>query len=265
MKKINIYKIYNIKNFILENKILAFMILLVFPILTCIVAISFTALNTKVIILIVLFFFNYIFSLLLFVLLLLRGLQPSRIARSPFYFIKRLHFTNNQSYWDKYQQPLRHLVGAEIGVFKGENAESILNLLNIKELVLVDPWAEYEDKVSGQSVKSSEQEKRFGFVTNKFKNNQKVRIIREYSINVAKMFEDNYFDFVYLDGDHSYEAVMVDLEAWYPKLKQFGVMCGDDYGHPSGVGVIKAVTEFSFKNKLLVGYGEDNQFWFVKV
>ena len=42
-------------------------------------------------------------------------------------------------------------------------------------------------------------------------------------------------------------------------------MCGDDYGHPSGPGVIEAVTHFAYKNKLLVNSGEDNQFWFVKV
>jgi len=38
--------------------------------------------------------------------------------------------------WDEYKQPLRHLNGAEIGVFEGKNAERILNFLNIKQLVL---------------------------------------------------------------------------------------------------------------------------------
>ena len=102
-------------------------------------------------------------------------------------------------------------------------------------------------------------------VKNKFSNNPKVRIIRDTSVNAAKMFDNEYFDFVYLDGDHSYESVTKDLESWYPKLKKFGVMCGDDYGHPSGVGVIEAVTKFAYRNKLLVNCGEDNQFWFVKV
>ena len=34
---------------------------------------------------------------------------------------------------------------------------------------------------------------------------------------------------------------------------------------PAPDGPIKAVTEFSFKHKLIIHYGEDNQFWFVKV
>ena len=71
-------------------------------------------------------------------------------------------------------------------------------------------------------------------------------------------------DFVYLDGDHSYEGVKLDLQCWYPKLKEYGVMCGDDYGHISGRGVIKAVNEFAFDKKVIITYGDDNQFWFVK-
>ena len=102
-------------------------------------------------------------------------------------------------------------------------------------------------------------------VKNKFSNNSKVRIVRDYSVNAAKMFDNEYFDFVYLDGDHGYEAVLKDLEVWYPKLKKYGVMCGDDYGHPSGLGVIKAVYEFAYKHKVIVNYETDNQFYFVKV
>ena len=78
------------------------------------------------------------------------------------------------------------------------------------------------------------------------------------------MFDDEYFDFVYIDGDHSYEAVIKDLDSWYPKLKEYGVMCGDDYGRYSGQGVVKAVYEFAYKHKLVVTYGTDRQFWFVK-
>jgi len=71
-------------------------------------------------------------------------------------------------------------------------------------------------------------------------------------------------DFVYIDGDHSYENVKLDLNLWYPKLKLYGVLGGDDYGHISGRGVVKAVNEFSFEKKEVIMYGEDNQFWLVK-
>ena len=213
----------------------------------------------------IIFLLNYYMVIFILILVFAKSFRVKK-ARSPFYFIKRLNKTGVQTYWDKYKQPLRHLIGAEIGVYKGENAERILSLLNIKQLVLVDPWKEYVDVRTGISVgDSSYFQNLYEEVKNKFSNNSKVRIVRDYSVNAAKMFDNEYFDFVYLDGDHAYEEVLKDLEAWYPKLKKFGVMCGDDYGHPSGLGVIKAVYEFAYKHKVIVNYETDNQFFFVKV
>jgi cephalosporin hydroxylase len=45
---------------------------------------------------------------------------------------------------------------------------------------------------------------------------------------VALEFQDGYFDWVYIDGDHSYEAVLNDLKAWYPKVKPGGYLALDD-------------------------------------
>ena len=213
----------------------------------------------------IVFLLNYYIAVFILILIFSKSLNVVKKARSPFYFIKNLHFTQNKSYWDKYKQPLKHLTGAEIGVYKGDNAKEILNFLNIEHLVLVDPWKGYDDYCTETGEDDSAYENYYKEVKNKFSNNPKVRIIRDTSVNAAKMFDDEYFDFVYLDCDHSYESVTKDLESWYPKLKKFGVMCADDYGHPSGVGVIEAVTKFAYRNKLLVNDGEDRQFWFVKV
>ena len=213
----------------------------------------------------IIFLLNYYIAIFILILVFAKVLRIKK-ARSPFYFIKRLNKTGATTYWDEYKQPLKHLIGAEIGVLSGENAECILNLLNIKQLVLVDPWKEYVDIRTGVSDGDSSYYQNFyEEVKNKFSNNSKVRIVRDYSVNAAKMFDNEHFDFVYLDGDHAYEAVLKDLEAWYPKLKKFGVMCGDDYGHPSGLGVIEAVYEFAYKHKVIVNYEKDNQFYFVKV
>ncbi len=60
------------------------------------------------------------------------------------------------------------------------------------------------------------------------------------------------FDVIFLDGNHSYEGVKNDLNAWWPKLKSGGLFCGDDYHHASNsdegrYGVIQAVEEFAEK------------------
>lgn len=51
------------------------------------------------------------------------------------------------------------------------------------------------------------------------------------SFSVISSFPDGYFDFVYIDGDHSYEGAKSDLIKYYPKLKRGGVtrIAGHDY------------------------------------
>ena len=49
----------------------------------------------------------------------------------------------------------------------------------------------------------------------------------------AKMHEPDSLDFVFIDGDHSTEAVTADIEAWLPKLKPDGVLAGHDAARES--------------------------------
>lgn len=69
------------------------------------------------------------------------------------------------------------------------------------------------------------------------------------SPDIADTFENEFFDFVYIDAWHSYEAVKADLEGWWPKLKKGGLFAGDDFlnfpHHPEGeFGVVLAVETF---------------------
>lgn len=50
----------------------------------------------------------------------------------------------------------------------------------------------------------------------------------------------NKVDFVFIDGDHTYEGVKRDIEAWLPKIKKRGFIAGHDIDMSS---VKKAVTE----------------------
>lgn len=71
-----------------------------------------------------------------------------------------------------------------------------------------------------------------------------IKTYRGHSHNLPEMFADEYFDVIFIDGDHSYEAVKKDIELWYPKVKPGGIIAGHDYTEEYGYGVVKAVKEY---------------------
>ena len=52
---------------------------------------------------------------------------------------------------------------------------------------------------------------------------------RSDSKEILDKFENGSIDYIMVDGAHEYEAVIDDIENWWPKLKDDGVMFGDDY------------------------------------
>jgi len=76
-----------------------------------------------------------------------------------------------------------------------------------------------------------------------------LHIIEAYSPKIAEIFPNEFFDLVFIDGDHSYEATRADIKAWFPKVKFRGLLAGHDYFHWEP-GVVKAVDE-SFGNNFI--------------
>jgi hypothetical protein len=73
----------------------------------------------------------------------------------------------------------------------------------------------------------------------------------------ATKFDDNFFDYIYIDANHSYMPVYQDLLAWWPKLKSGGLFCGDDYTDVNNpgegkYGVVEAVDQFGDENGLTI-------------
>jgi cephalosporin hydroxylase len=56
-----------------------------------------------------------------------------------------------------------------------------------------------------------------------------IRLIDGDSIDVAKTFEDESIDLLFLDGSHSYPYVGNELQAWLPKVKKGGIISGHDW------------------------------------
>lgn len=57
-------------------------------------------------------------------------------------------------------------------------------------------------------------------------------------------------DYLYIDADHSHDAVLADLEAWVPHVKKGGLILGDDYGNSAFPGVKTAWDKYETKHGL---------------
>lgn len=75
-----------------------------------------------------------------------------------------------------------------------------------------------------------------------------IKPVRELSWDGAKYYEDKSLDFIFIDAAHDYESVKKDINAWYPKLKDTGIIAGHDYTWCEDVR--RAVNEF-FQGKVL--------------
>lgn len=140
-------------------------------------------------------------------------------------------------------------VGVEVGVQAGEFSRFILDNWS-GTLHLVDPW-EYQNVGyrDTANVLQPEQDALFEQVNAMAaKYGSRCIVHREYSPGAADLFEDGELDFVYIDGNHSFEATLADLKAWYPKVRTGGVIAGDNFVDNRHVdfpvGVRRAVLEF---------------------
>ncbi len=129
----------------------------------------------------------------------------------------------------------------EIGSFIGES--TIMFAEHFKHVIAVDPFLPNYDPADPTSNFN------FDEVFQEFKNTieekkEKVTIHRMMSDDAVKVLKDKY-DFVYIDGLHTYEGVKSDIQNYLPLVKKGGVIGGHDYGtqHPHLLGVTKAVDE----------------------
>lgn len=140
-------------------------------------------------------------------------------------------------------------IGIEIGVKKGIFSRRIIENTNLY-MYLLDAWRYFDSGyIDLANAENQTQIKRMGFTVNHLLPFEgRFTIIRDTSENGSKIFQDNFFDFVYIDGNHSYKACLQDLELWYPKLKSGGIFSGHDYTNiPPSIEVKRAVDEFASK------------------
>jgi hypothetical protein len=146
----------------------------------------------------------------------------------------------------------------EIGVYNGDFSRSLLDILNPQKLHLVDPFENGVDPISKQEIYNELQIKTVysdesclskvnKLLSNEIEQNI-VCINRKLSNEALTDYEDESFDFIYIDACHLYEAIKWDLENYISKVKKGGYIGGHDYFPHGDFGVIQAVDEFCKNN-----------------
>lgn len=133
----------------------------------------------------------------------------------------------------------------EVGSWKGRSATFMaVEIANSRKRILfdcIDTWKGSKEPkhLADPSVKNGTLFSEFMRNTEPVKRLISNVIVME-SIQAAKKYQDGSLDFVFIDAAHDYDNVKADLEAWFPKVKEGGLLAGDDFYHK---GVERAVTE----------------------
>ena len=167
---------------------------------------------------------------------------------------KNEKFWGNSEVLDVLFELNKPLKWVEIGVWRGDTAHYILNNLNIEKMYLIDPYGVIPVEYS--SLDEKQLNNHFGdqphidgdkkFAYNRIKDfESKCVWLNDYSENVHTQIPNNSIDVVYIDGNHSYKSVLLDLTLYNPKLKIGGIIICDDYIEE---GVKKAVIKYTKDN-----------------
>jgi hypothetical protein len=121
------------------------------------------------------------------------------------------------------------LVGVEVGVCLAHTTEAFIKgIKNLKKLYAIDNYPTFVDwdgsdwnQYRQNLMKKTAQEKMIPYKS-------KVEFLHISSQEFVRTIEDESLDFVFIDGDHSYEAALKDFENYYPKIKNGGIFAGHD-------------------------------------
>ncbi len=194
------------------------------------------------------------------------GLYVAIVQKNPFNTLKKtlpldMHGwfqSQNKINLELFIDKLKPKKVVEVGSWLGVSAIFMAELLDEdSKIYCVDPWIPYPEMDDMPELQERLKIAYEQFLSNCIhkKVTDKVVPMRMTSLEAHNFFEAD-IDLVYIDGSHSEENVTLDIKKWYKKLKSGGIICGDDFPHPS----VKAAVE-----KVAIELGQKinnaNRFW----
>lgn len=102
--------------------------------------------------------------------------------------------------------------------------------INKGEVYCIDSWIDYRNttKPMSEALRKNKIFDLFQHNINASGYSNMIFVFRGFSGNILPMLKNNQFDLIFIDGDHSYKAVLQDVQNAVPLLKEGGILCGDD-------------------------------------
>lgn len=140
-------------------------------------------------------------------------------------------FSYEYIYRDMVQQAVDDSLFVEIGSYKGRStafmAVEIINSGKKIDFHCIDPMI-----LMSHYVHMPDNEKE-GYNLQEFHN--RLLPVQGYyklqqmtSDEAVNLYQDKSIDFLMIDGDHTYEGVCKDIKNWLPKMREGGLIAGDD-------------------------------------
>lgn len=143
----------------------------------------------------------------------------------------------------------------EVGVLRGEFAAQIRERRGDLQYTGIDSWDKHYAQYHNAAIRHVG-----GWGT----------LIKATSVYAASKLEYEVFDLVYIDAFHEREAVLADLNAWWPKVKKGGILSGHDYemkgvsNEWEAIEVKDAVDDWAKQNGLTVNViWENAPTWYI--
>lgn len=160
---------------------------------------------------------------------------------------------NREFALSQYYPLLRGGIMAEVGVAYGDFSRKIIDSLKPDKFYAIDifkggPGNDFWNRDDFSKLNLQHRD----FIERKFKNEIDKGVFftkKGLSWDVLETFDDDYFDYIYLDGAHDYESVKKDISVLLKKIKDKGIVQFNDYTFSAPMGVVRAVDEMLINNR----------------
>jgi predicted O-methyltransferase YrrM len=119
--------------------------------------------------------------------------------------------------------------GAEIGVSNGFYSKWLLSSIRGLKLYCIDPYEVYDDLIETHALFTQDMENQAYENAKKRLARWNPEIIRKRSMDAVKDFKDNSLDFVFIDGNHTFQYCMNDVAEWEKKVRPGGIIAVHDF------------------------------------